>query len=272
MRTAVRIIASVIIVAVPFVWGVHVFLSDRTTEKGPDESVSEHEAGFDHDEPEIGPKELLLHPRLRGLDDWQRPEGPWHVALQVGHWKTDEAPEELKNLRVNTGTSHGQVTEWETSLSVAEETEKILEASGITVDILPVTIPPDYWADVFVSIHSDGNPDASVSGYKVAAPRRDHTEKAENFADILTEEYGQATGMNEDPNVTRSMRGYYAFNWYRYEHSIHPMTVAAIIELGFLTNPRDRNMIVRDPGKPANGIALGILKFLETERLARSDH
>jgi N-acetylmuramoyl-L-alanine amidase len=60
------------------------------------------------------------------------------------------------------------------------------------------------------------------------------------------------------------MRGYYAFNWRRYDHSVHPMTAAAIIETGFLTNARDRNVIVKDPQKAAQGIAGGILKFLKT--------
>ena len=206
--------------------------------------------------------ELFVHPRLRGLDDWKRPEGPWKVGLQVGHWKATEAPDELENLRVNTGTSYGSITEWETALAIAEKTKAILEASGIQVELLPTTLPQNYWADVFVSIHADGNQNTSISGYKVAAPRRDHTGKAESLARLIEESYGATTKLRLDSNITRTMRGYYAFNWRRYDHSIHPLTVAAIVETGFLTNPSDRRIITTAPEKPAAGIAEGIIKFL----------
>ncbi len=225
-------------------------------------STSENEAGFDTVAPEEILSDSFIHPRLRGLDTWKRPEGPWRVALQVGHWKASEAPDELENLRVSTGTSYRGTTEWELSLAIAEKTKDILEMAGVSVEILPTTIPPNYFADVFVSIHADGNLNSSVSGYKVAAPRRDHTGQAEAFAALLGTEYQTATKLPLDSNITRTMRGYYAFNWRKYDHSLHPMTVAAIVETGFLTNASDRRVIVNTPEKPANGIARGILKYL----------
>lgn len=42
------------------------------------------------------------------ITNWKRPEGPAKVALQVGHWKTDDVPEELHKLRGNTGASGGE--------------------------------------------------------------------------------------------------------------------------------------------------------------------
>jgi hypothetical protein len=66
-----------------------------------------------------------------------------------------------------------------------------------------------------------------------------------------------------DPNITRNMRGYYAFNSRRYEHSIHPMTPGAIVETGFITNASDRRIIVNNPKKSAEGIANAILLFLK---------
>ncbi len=226
-------------------------------------SFSEQELGFELPDTNRPSAESSLHPRLRGLESWKRPEGPWRVALQAGHWMAGEAPDELENLRVSTGTSHGSVTEWETNLAIAEETKRILELSGVIVEILPTTIPPNYFADVFVSIHADGNQSAIVSGYKIAAPRNDRTGKAEYLADLLEQEYESATQLRADPNITRTMRGYYAFNWRRYEHSIHPMTTAAIVETGFLTHAGDRRIIVNTPEIPAQGIASGILKFLD---------
>lgn len=223
-------------------------------------SVSLDEEGFDAAD-EIMTPEPYVHPRLRGLDTWQRPAGPFRVALQAGHWQASEAPDEQENLRKN-GTSAAGVTEWETNLEIAETTKKLLEPYGIIVDILPTTIPPNYWADVFVAIHADGNANTAVSGYKAAAPRRDVTGKAQTFASLLEASYERATGLDHDPNITRNMRGYYAFNWRRYEHSLHPMTVAVILETGFLTNAGDRRIIVEQPQKSAAGIAEAIVTFL----------
>jgi hypothetical protein len=58
------------------------------------------------------------------------------------------------------------------------------------------------------------------------------------------------------------MTAYYAFNWPRYEHAIHPHTPAAIVETGFLTSAVDRAVIVDSPAVAARGIAAGISAFL----------
>jgi hypothetical protein len=234
-------------------------------------SLSEGETSLDSVHLDKLMNESFLHPRLRGLGDWKRPEGPWRVALQVGHWKASEAPEELKNLRLNTGTSAGNITEWEVALAIAEKTKVLLEAAGVTVEILPTTIPPNYFADVFVSIHADGNTNPALFGYKVAAPRRDYSQRAEILATLLEEEYGAATNLAQSDTITHTMRGYYAFNWQRYEHSLHPLTVATILETGFLTNPSDRRLLVNAPHQSAQGIASGILKFLGMPLAMTSD-
>jgi hypothetical protein len=199
--------------------------------------------------------------KLRELADWKRPEGPFTVALQAGHWKASEAPEEFPNLRKNTGTSGGGTTEWEVNLQIAEKVAGELVALGIDVEILPATIPPEYFADLFIAIHADGNLDTSVSGYKAAAPRRDMTRRAADFVIVLEEEYEKATGLRYDPNVSGNMRGYYAFNWRRYVHSLHPMTTAVILETGFLTNANDRRIIVHDQEKSVQGIVAAILRY-----------
>lgn len=219
--------------------------------------VSPAEDGFD-DYTETDEEAVLPDP----YRDWVRPEGPPRVAIQAGHWKAHEAPDELENIRSN-GAVAGGATEWKVNLKIAEIVKPLLEKKGVAVEILPATVPPEYWADAFVAIHADGNPNTEVSGYKVASPRRDRTGRAARLSELLGEEYGEATGMQVDPNVTRNMRGYYAFNWRRYEHSLHPMTPAAILETGFLTSPADRKIIVRAPQKSAAAIADGIMRFLE---------
>src|SRR5690606_11215286 len=62
--------------------------------------------------------------------------------------------------------------------------------------------------------------------------------------------------------ITRRMRGYYAFNYRRYDHALHPMTVGAILETGFLTSARDRAVIVSDPDRAARGIARAVSQFI----------
>lgn len=201
------------------------------------------------------------------IRDWKRPDVPATVGLQVGHWKNSELPIELERLKGSTGSSGGGKSEWEVNLAIAEATSEILRKRGVIVDILPATIPPKYWADVFVAIHADGSTDYGKSGYKVAAPRRDFSGKASALVSTIEDSYGKTTGLDLDPNVTRNMRGYYAFAWWRYDHAVHPRSASAILETGFLTSPNDRQYLVNEPHIPAQGLAEGILKFLEAENL-----
>lgn len=201
------------------------------------------------------------------LHDWKRPEGPAKVALQVGHWKTDEVPEELHKLRGNTGAYGGGKSEWEVNYAIAELTKQKLEAKGIIVELLPTTITPQYWADVFIAIHADGNEDSEKNGYKAAIPRRDRTGNAEQLLTYVESAYGKATGLAYDPNVTRNMRGYYAFSWWRYDHAVHPMTTSLILETGFLSSPIDREIIVQNPETAAQGLSTGIEQYLMNEGL-----
>lgn len=201
------------------------------------------------------------------LINWKRPDGPAKVALQAGHWKTNEAPEEQKRLRGNTGASGGGKSEWEVNMEIAKITKELLEKKRIKVEILPTTIPPDYWADVFVSIHADGSEDSSKTGFKAATPRRDMSGNADKLLSMVENNYEKATELIKDPNVTRNMRGYYAFGWWRYEHSVHPMTTAIILETGFLSSPSDRKIIVDQPEVSAKGLADGIVEYLASEKI-----
>lgn len=204
---------------------------------------------------------------LSWIINWTRPQVPVSVALQVGHWKNSELPQELERLHGNTGASGGNKSEWEVNLQIAEFTAKILREHNIEVDILPSTIPPGYWADVFVAIHADGNTDSSKRGFKLATPRRDYTQTADDLLGSIESEYQLATGFEIDPNVTRNMTGYYAFAWWRYEHALHPRTTSVILETGFLTSHLDRKILVDNPEISAQGLANGIIKYLIAQNL-----
>ena len=195
--------------------------------------------------------------------DWRPPEGPVRIALQAGHWKADEAPRELSGLRDN-GTSWRGTPEWEVNLQIVRRAGALLEGMGYEVDILPAVVPPSYRAHLFIAVHADGSNDPNATGYRVATPRRDPTGRASQIATLLERSYGEATGITRLPTVTRRMRNYYAFNFRRYEHALHPATIAVIIETGFLTSSRDRRVIVNDPERAARGIVEAVTAFNET--------
>lgn len=226
---------------------------------------------FSHSEPDFEaedlPEPMIGRYSLVELERWTRPPGPPRVAVQAGHWKNDEVPDELSGLKVNGGATGGGITEREAVLTIAQHMVDLLGQKGIAAELLPTTVPPGYVADAFVSIHADGSVDTSVSGYKVASPRRDYSGVSADLATTIDSAYGSATGFRKDDNITSRMRGYYAFNWRRYEHAIHPMTPAAIVETGFITNASDRRVLSRQPDKVAQAVADGILLFLESRGL-----
>lgn len=190
------------------------------------------------------------------------PEGPRRIGLQVGHWQTQDVPDELRRLEHATGASWGRVSEWQVNFDVANRTAAILRGHGYVVDILPTTVPSGYLADVFISLHADGDTDGSGRGYKAAhGSRRGPYE--DQLVRILMEEYGRATGLPVDPKVTRNMLGYYAFSWSRFKSAVAPHTPAAILEMGFLTNATDRTVLLQQPDRAATGVANAVLRFLE---------
>jgi N-acetylmuramoyl-L-alanine amidase len=199
--------------------------------------------------------------------DWHRPDGPPKIALQAGHWQATDAPDELANIRGN-GARGGGMDEWEVNLAIAKLVAVQLQKDGYAVDILPATVPPEYFADAFVAIHADERDDAA-RGYKVipshlglaAAPAA-----SDALAADLDARYATATAFPQDPIVTDNMTAYYAFNWRTYHHALHPMTPAAIIETGYLSSARDRRVIVRSPRIPAAAIAKGIEDFMASRK------
>lgn len=191
-----------------------------------------------------------------------RPDGtPFKVGIQVGHWKSNELPEELARLRTSTGTRAGGYTEVQVNLDIAQRVKAQLEAQGIIVDLLPATVPPSYDADAFVTIHADGSSSTTNRGFKLATPWRT-SRAAQHLLDATTDEYAKATGMPQDGAITMNMRGYYAFNNRRHIYAIAQTTPAIIVEMGFLTNPTDRALMTRQPNRIAGGIANGIVRYL----------
>jgi N-acetylmuramoyl-L-alanine amidase len=188
------------------------------------------------------------------------------VGLQAGHWNSAALPAELASLRTATGTSGGGVREWELNLDIARRVARLLEAQGIQADVLPATVPPGYRADAFVALHADGSGSSAPSGFKLARSSQSAIPRVDDaLLAAITQTYGAATGLREDHNITRNMTGYYAFSSRRYQHAIAPTTPSVIVEMGFLTNASDRE-VLSQRDTVAKGIADGILRFLSSRQ------
>lgn len=187
------------------------------------------------------------------------------IALQAGHWRADEAPRELRGLRDN-GTSWNGTPEWQVNLAIAERAASMLRDLGYEVEVLPAVVPPRYQADLFIAIHADGSNDPAARGFRVASARRDRTGRARAAAELLGRTYGEVTQLRHLTTSTRRMRNYYAFNYRRYRHSLHPSTPGVILETGFLTSSRDREIIVDRPEIAARGIVQAVTAFPDTPR------
>ncbi len=190
--------------------------------------------------------------------------GPPRIGVQIGHADAHLHPDELASLRVSTGGRAGDVFEIDVNRAVAAALTARLEASGLRVDLLPATVPPGYRADAVVSIHADSSPDRERRGYKSAvfeatADRDDRRLKAAVDAAYLA-----ATRLpDDDENVTSNMFAYYAFNP-RFEHAVARRTPALLVELGYISNPRDRLWLER-PDALADALAVGIGRFLRAQ-------
>ena len=192
------------------------------------------------------------------------PTGQRRIGIQVGHWKTDEVPAELGSRIVfQTGTSWAGLNEVDVNMDIAERIKGLLTVRGYAVDILPTTIPAGYLADVFLALHADGDGTGENSGFKIAhGSRRGPYE--DKLVAALREEYWKVTALPEDAeHVTRAMSAYYAFNWGRYQHSTAAHTPAAILEMGYLSNNHDRDVMLNNADGVAAGIVNGIQRFLD---------
>ena len=208
--------------------------------------------------------EELIDLRYPDLKNWSRPPGPLKVGLQVGHWKNEELPDELYKLRgTSLGGEAGGYKEWEVMLSIAHRVEKRLSSHGIVVEILPATVPKDYEADLFLSLHADGSLDISERGFKASGFWVDVTDKRDDFLRAFYNQYPKATNLPNDDKVSINMLGYYAFNWIYYDHTIHPMTPGIILELGFLSNSLDRKYLTQHPDNVAQGVANSALEYFD---------
>lgn len=267
VRSALLVLLAVVVGAplalVPAPAGVPVALADPTEEAPTDEAACRR------DEP---PMPAPGTPGASGF--WARyrvplppaevynPPGPKRVGLQAGHWRVEEVPLELKGL--GHGAYGGGKAEWQVNLDIAERAAALLREAGVEAEVLPATIPVEYKAHLFLSIHADGDESGRMRGYKLGRAVWSATPEADDrLMAVFGEAYGQATALPIDPvGPSRRMTAYYAFNSRRYCHAVAPGTPSAILEMGFLSNAADREVLLGDPDAAARGIATGVLRYL----------
>jgi N-acetylmuramoyl-L-alanine amidase len=108
----------------------------------------------------------------------------------------------------------------------------------------------EWGADYFISLHANASAITTASGseafvYSTASP-------AFGLAEDILRELNRATGLADRGVSART-------NLYVLRRTRMP---AALIELGFITNPADADLMANQPGLFAEGVAGGILDYL----------
>ena len=207
---------------------------------------------------------------------WQRvinaARGPVRVGIQIGHENVAAHPEELAHLRWNTGGHANGVDEVDLNHEVAEAVRAQLEAYGIEVDLLSAAPPEGYYADLVLSLHADSVPDPARRGYKSAHFEPERNPLEPRLKRLIDEAYLAGSSFpNDDLNTTENMNRYYAFNLWRYRHSIHPGTPSLIVEMGYLSSASDMAFL-DEPEEPAAALSAGIVEFLRERGRLSATH
>lgn len=157
------------------------------------------------------------------------------------------------------------LTEAEINFAVAQLVVRNLRGRGYTVDLLDEFDPrlDNYQAAALISIHANTckNFGEVVSGFLIAAAaaRASMRGPDEILVDCIARYYGLSTGLARRDGLTIDMTDYHTFR------EIHPLTPAAIIELGFMFS--DRPILTGKQEEMARGITDGVLCFLEPSQL-----
>jgi N-acetylmuramoyl-L-alanine amidase len=154
------------------------------------------------------------------------------------------------------------LTEVEINFAVAQKVGQLLRQRGYRVDLLDEFDPrlDNYQAAALVSIHSNTCQDFGeyVSGFLVSkAAARPEGGVDTMLAECIADYYGEATSLERRLTLTLDMTDYHTFR------EIHPLTPAAILELGFMKD--DRDLLVNQQDRLAQGIVDGVECFLLLE-------
>jgi hypothetical protein len=187
------------------------------------------------------------------------------VALQIGHEAVQDHPEELRNLRWNTGGYANGTNELDINRAVVARLQTRLQEAGVEVEVLPATPPQGYRADLFLSVHADSVTDPRRRGYKSAYFEPLRNPQDVNLKEHIDKAYLAASSLPDDSlNISPTMREFYAFNHLAYDHSVHPNTPGLIVEMGYISNARDLTYL-RKASEPADALYRGIVSYLQVQ-------
>jgi N-acetylmuramoyl-L-alanine amidase len=154
------------------------------------------------------------------------------------------------------------LTEAEINFAVAQYVVRNLRAQGYSVDLLDEFDPrlEGYQAAALVSIHANTCQDFGepVSGFMIArAAARTSVGADDILVECVARKYEPATDLPRRFELTIDMTDYHSFR------EIHPLTPAAIIELGFMLG--DREVLVNRQEEMAQAITEGVVCFLQPD-------
>ena len=105
-------------------------------------------------------------------------------------------------------------------------------------------------ADIFLSLHTNASDNSAATGTE-ALIYSETSEVARGLAEDILEELTQATGLRNRGVIERP--GLYVLR--------RTNMPAVLVEMGFITNPRDAELMVYSPDLFSRGIYRGILKY-----------
>lgn len=179
------------------------------------------------------------------------PAWAMRVGIVSGHWGPENDPGAV---------CPDGLTEASINRDVAQKVVVALRGRGYQVDLLDEFDPrlDNYQATALLSIHTNDCRDYGeyVSGYLIAkaAARPDGGEDV-RLVECVALSYGQTSGLGRRMGLTVDMTDYHTFR------EIHPLTPAAILELGFMKD--DRAILTEQRDLLVQGIVDGLICYLE---------
>jgi len=190
-------------------------------------------------------------PTAQPTPNWER-----RIGVVAGH----RGPENDPGAVCPDGLTEASIT-----LNVAERVVRGLQGRGYTVDLLDEFDPRlnNYRVDALVSIHANTCQDFGepVSGFLIAAAAARISARGNDdvLVECIARNYAMLTQLERRQGLTVDMTDYHTFR------EIHPLTPAAILELGFMLG--DRELLTEQPDLMAQAITEGVVCFLNPEIL-----
>lgn len=182
---------------------------------------------------------------------WNRPLETIDIAIDAGHGGKDQ------------GCSAENVLEKDLNLKIALKTQKLLEAHGYKVGMVrdddtfvKLGSRSEYAnqrnAKVFVSIHCNSSDSGEGSGIETYYAGEQFSD-SRSLAELIQKNLILQTNAADRETKTAD-----------YAVIVHTTMPAALVEVGFLSDPDERNLLQKDSYQEllAQGIADGIISYL----------